>query len=256
MPAVGLDELNTVAALQHRCDRKYILTIDDARDLVLALRSRARVLEIDGVRSFRYESVYFDTPGLDLYLAAARSRPRRHKIRTRTYLDSGDCALEVKTRDARGRTVKHRRPHRADRRRTVTDHERAFLAGIVGGDATPGSLSPALVTRFERFTLLIATSSGRVTIDTGLRCALPDGGAAVGPDFVLVETKSDRGTTLIDRLLWSWHHRPAKISKYCVGLAALTPGLPANKWSRVLRRHFPPIAVSFSTGGDSSCKTP
>ena len=42
----------------------------------------------------------------------------------------------------------------------------------------------------------------------------------------------------LDRLLWANGHRPASISKFGTGLAALRPGLPRNKWSRVLRRHF------------------
>jgi hypothetical protein len=28
------------------------------------------------------------------------------------------------------------------------------------------------------------------------------------------------------------------VSKFCVGMAALDPTLPANKWNRILRRHF------------------
>lgn len=42
----------------------------------------------------------------------------------------------------------------------------------------------------------------------------------------------------MDRLLWRQGIRPARISKYCVGLAALDPTLPANRWNRTLRRYF------------------
>jgi hypothetical protein len=28
------------------------------------------------------------------------------------------------------------------------------------------------------------------------------------------------------------------VSTLCVGMAALDPSLPANKWNRILRRHF------------------
>ena len=50
----------------------------------------------DGRRWFRYRSHYFDTPTLSSYLAAAHRRPRRHKVRSRSYLDSGQHFLEVK----------------------------------------------------------------------------------------------------------------------------------------------------------------
>ena len=111
---VTLPVLDAEAALLTRRDRKYIVPLDVAERLLGALEGRCRVLEIDGRRRFRYESVYFDTPGRTSYLAAARRRARRYKVRTRAYLDTGRCVLEVKTRDARGRTVKTQHEHSID----------------------------------------------------------------------------------------------------------------------------------------------
>jgi hypothetical protein len=54
----------------------------------------------------------------------------------------------------------------------------------------------------------------------------------------LVETKSTGAPTVADRLLWSAGERPVTISKFGVGMAALNPHLPANKWNRTLRRYF------------------
>ena len=95
---IGLAELVERAALQTRVDRKYVVPLAAVGALLTALGSRARILEIDGQRSFRYESVYFDTPELTSYLLTARRRRRRFKVRTRTYVDSSECWLEVKTR--------------------------------------------------------------------------------------------------------------------------------------------------------------
>ena len=92
LPPVRLDELDKVAALLTRRDRKYILPIPAAERLVDALEGRCRVLEIDGRRHFRYESVYFDTADHISYLGAARRRTRRFKVRTRSYLDTGRCS--------------------------------------------------------------------------------------------------------------------------------------------------------------------
>ena len=63
------------------------------------------------VASFAYESTYFDDASLSSYLAAAHGRPSRYKVRTRTYVDSGECMLEVKRRSGRGETVKERVPY-------------------------------------------------------------------------------------------------------------------------------------------------
>ena len=38
--------------------------------------------------------------------------------------------------------------------------------------------------------------------------------------------------------------RPASVSKYCVGVAALHPELPSNPWHQTLRRYFEPRAVA------------
>lgn len=234
--AVGLAELDAQAALQTRTDRKYVVPAAVAAALVGELAGRARVLEIDGERAFRYESVYFDTPDLALFADAARGRPRRAKVRTRLYVDSGLCMLEVKTRDARGRTVKHRRPHPASDRGGLTPDALAFVAGFDGVAELREHLAPALTTRFSRATLLLV--DGRATLDAGLRMAGPRGQETGLVGDVLVETKSAGRPTAVDRLLWAAHHRPVRVSKYGAGLASLRPDLPANRWHRVVREHL------------------
>ena len=95
-------------------DRKYLVPLERAQELVGGLTFEARVLDIDGRRRFSYASTYFDTPGLEAFMLTARKRRRRFKVRTRTYLDSGLCFLEVKTRGARGTTVKRRMGYHPD----------------------------------------------------------------------------------------------------------------------------------------------
>ncbi len=87
LPAVTLAELETEYALLTRVDRKYIVSPAVWAD-VMAEVEGLRALEIEGVRSFGYESVYFDTPELDSYRDAARRRPARYKVRTREYLEA------------------------------------------------------------------------------------------------------------------------------------------------------------------------
>ena len=64
---VTLDELNAVAALQTRVDRKYVLTPSGVDSLLERLDHDVRVLDVDSRRRFAYESVYFDTPELGSY---------------------------------------------------------------------------------------------------------------------------------------------------------------------------------------------
>lgn len=242
---VGLAELVETAALLTRVDRKYVVRRSNLDKVLGALRAQvpdARVLEEDGARAFAYESVYFDTPDLASYLAASRKRRRRFKVRTRAYLDSGDCYLEVKTRGGRSTTVKDRLGYDIAARDTLTTEGRRYADEVLGeagiGAIAGQELDPVLATRYERSTMLLPSGS-RATIDLDLEWELDGGDLLRLPDLAIVESKSGTTPSELDRLLWRSGTRPVGISKYSVGLAALRPELPANKWSRVLRRHFP-----------------
>jgi hypothetical protein len=234
---LSLQEVLVLADLQTRTDRKYLVDPEVFARLIDELGAGLGVLEIDGVRAFRYESVYFDTPTLDSYLSAAYGRRRRFKVRTRSYLDSGDCMLEVKTRSGRGETVKTRMPYDIGRRSSL---DAAALQFVRTHAALPAGarLAPALTTAYARSTFVDLATGTRLTCDAGLECSSPAGAAVSLPDQLLVETKSTGGPTAADRFLWRAGARPVAVSKFCVGMAALDPALPANKWNRILRRHF------------------
>lgn len=234
LPSVGLAELDAQAALLTRRDRKYVVPVPVAVRLLDAVASTARILEIDGRRRFRYESVYFDTPDRTSYLTAARKRPRRFKVRTRAYLDTGRCVLEVKTRDPRGRTVKTQHAHTLDGRTSLAPADRELVAAVPEIGPAGEVLAPVLTTRYTRVTLLLGADGARSTVDTEVTAVAPDGRHAVLEGMVVIETKAAGAPTVVDRLLWSWGHRPVRISKFGTGLAALFPELPSNRWTRAL----------------------
>lgn len=238
LPPIGLADLDGLAALRTRKDRKYLLPAGDLGGLVAASDGAVRVLEIEELRNFRYESVYFDTPDLDCYLAAARRRSRRSKVRTRWYLDTASAFLEVKSRQGRGLTVKRRMPCAASARGRITREGREFLEGMTEVAQFADRLQPTLTTRYRRTTLFDPRSTSRITIDTDVSWARPGGAHLQLDGVVLVETKTAGRPCAFDRLLWGSGSRPVKMSKYGTGLAALDASLPANKWHRVLRDHF------------------
>jgi hypothetical protein len=236
LDSIGLSDLNSTAALQTRKDRKYLVPLQQLEQIIA--QADVSVLEINGLRTFQYESVYFDTEDRVSYLAAAHRRRRRFKVRTRSYVDSTTCLLEVKTRERRGLTIKQRVPHEFEVRRILTGEAREFIARFDDIAPVVDDLQPSLTTRYRRATLLETGSASRITVDTDLECLAPDGSSVTLPDIAVVETKTEGRPCGFDHLLWEGGRRPTKISKYGTGLAALTPGLPANKWNRVLRRHF------------------
>ncbi|MCB1269915.1 MAG: VTC domain-containing protein, partial [Microthrixaceae bacterium] len=99
MAPVDLDSLDGCARLHTRKDRKYIVDAAVLSEALERVEEEVRVLEIHGNRWFTYRSVYFDTPDYEAYHLAARRRPNRYKVRSRTYVDEGTTVLEVKTRD-------------------------------------------------------------------------------------------------------------------------------------------------------------
>jgi hypothetical protein len=238
MAPISLPEVEAIALLQSRFDRKYVLAPELVSELVELIAHRSSVLEIDDLRSFTYRSRYFDTPALDSYRGAAFGRRGRFKVRTRAYEDDGSSVLEVKTRGPRGTTVKVRQPHDPDRTDELTAAGATFVDHHVGADGLHRRLGPALTTTYRRTTLVDATDRSRATIDEALVCTGPDGEDHRLLDRFVVETKSTGAATTLDRLLWARGERPVRISKFGVGMALHDPTLPANRWNRVLRRDF------------------
>ena len=286
LASTGLTELNSAAGLLTRVDRKYLVPLERAQDLVNGLTPDARVLDIDGRRRFSYASTYFDTPGLEAFMLAARKRRRRFKVRTRTYLDTGLCFLEVKTRGARGTTVKRRMGYHPDDAFRLTGPGRAFVAACLASTGVTGpaaareiaaALRPVLATTYERTTLHLPDAEARATIDTALTwqrltpgartraaavtagapqalrparltAAINDGEPVAVADVAVVETKNPATPSPADRALWDAGHRPTRISKYATGMALLRPELPANRWYRTLTHE---LADLFGTDRSS-----
>lgn len=234
---ISLEAANDIAELQTRTDRKYVVDAATLVSLLDVLSPTVRVLTIDGEQSCDYRSTYFDTADLALYRAAAQGRRQRFKVRSRTYGDSGPCFLEVKAKGRRGANVKSRIGYCRSDHRAITSDGYDFVEQITGGSDLTSSLVPVLTTEYTRITLVDPASRTRLTIDRDVRCADSNGETAM-LDGIIVETKSARAPSAADRWLWQHHVRPSKISKFCTGLAAIRPELPANRWHRVIARHW------------------
>ena len=286
LASTTLADLNSAAGLLTRVDRKYLVPLESAQDLVDGLAPHAQVLTIDERRRFSYTSTYFDTPELEAFMLTARKRRRRFKVRTRTYLDSGLCFLEVKIRGARGTTVKRRMGHHPDDASRLTGPGRAFVAACLVSTGATGpaaarevaaALRPVLATTYERTTLHLPDAEARATIDTALTwrrltpgartrtpavtvgapqalrpghlaAAINDGEPVAVADVAVVETKNPATPSPADRALWDAGHRPTRISKYATGMVLLHPELPANRWYRTLTHE---LADLFGTDRSS-----
>ncbi|MFE5027335.1 VTC domain-containing protein [Streptomyces sp. NPDC056656] len=240
---VPLAEVDAVAALQHRMDRKYLIPARSAARLVEELAGTHHVLDIRGRRTTEYRSTYFDTAHLAAWRAHNQGRRRRWKVRTRLYAEDRICRMEVKTKDGRGATVKYAHRIEADaygRLETGTEAaafvDRVLLAA--GVDVTAADLAAAGEARYRRAALADLEAGTRLTLDGLLTCHRDGRTAALDDGYVLVETKGTARCAPADRCLLALGARPVSISKYVIGLALLVPGLPDNNMRRLARTRF------------------
>lgn len=237
----ALAEVDAVAALQHRTDRKYLVPLDRARDLVARLADTHCVLDLAGRRTTSYLSAYFDTEQLGAWRAHVQGRRRRWKVRTRLYAEDGLCRVEVKTKDGRGATVKHALKIPAAAYGHLGAQAAEFVDETLNQAGIPVAakeLAPAAEIRYVRAALADLDRGTRVTLDGALTCHHGDSTVALDSGHVLVETKGGVRPATADRLLLALGGRPVSLSKYVIGQSLLTPGLPDNDVRRLARAHF------------------
>ncbi|WP_306318449.1 MULTISPECIES: polyphosphate polymerase domain-containing protein [unclassified Streptomyces] len=244
---LSLDELNNRAELLARYDNSYLVPVEVFDDFAALLtdprRSEGpfRALSLNGRRWFSYRSTYYDTADLRTYHDHRQGRRLRYKIRERIYQDSGERQFEIKLKNGRGETVKHRRRLDGDEQ-PLDAAQQGFLSGVLGGAygiEAPEGLTPSLVTDYQRATFV--ADGQRITCDAGLVVRDLSDGRTVRSDggLVLVETKTRGHLTEADRMLHRFGVRAAEFTKYCGGFAALRPELGINRWSRSVRKAFP-----------------
>lgn len=235
---VGLQTLVDHAALTERTDRKYIVPVSAARDLVAALAETHHILEIEGRRHTSYQSLYFDTLDLRSVQAHIQRRRRRWKVRSRLYVEDGLCRVEVKTKDNNGATLKVMGTSDPSRFGSLVDADREFVEFHLADhvDADVSALRPAAEIDYTRSTLTDLHAGTRVTIDWNLAARTNMGAAWLDPGHVLVETKGSATFSHADQALSELRARPQRFSKYVAAASTTTPRIPDNDYRRLLTR--------------------
>ncbi|MBM3432607.1 MAG: polyphosphate polymerase domain-containing protein [Bacteroidetes bacterium] len=229
---IGLEETNAQAQLLRRVDTKYVIRPDQLEPILLSWVPTHRILEINGRKIFHYHSVYYDTPGLDLYHAHHAGAATRVKFRLREYADSDLSYYEIKLRSNSGVTDKQRQRIRAKEQipeflqTAVQENPRHLKQGV---------MQETLSVDYDRITLVAKEGGERVTIDLHLRYRVADREKDYS-DRVIIEVKHGRGvrTTERDRFR-RMGIRPGSISKYCLGVLSLYPAVKQNRFKLPLR---------------------
>ena len=232
-----LGEMDSVK-LMNRIDTKYLTKVDTlVHVLEDAARHGYRALETEGTKVCPYDTLYYDTPGLQMFLDHHNRRLVRQKVRTRTYVDSGQTFLEIKRKNNHGRTKKKRTQIPPADFRDFRS-EAAAEALLEKYSSLPAdSLSPALETLFRRITLVNPARTERLTIDTGLRFRNARNGREVSlQDAVIIELKQDgRTASEMKGILLDHRVKPMRLSKYCIGTTLTDASVKGNRFKQKVR---------------------
>ncbi len=245
---VSLEELERRAQVLTRFNKKYILPLQKIATILASLEQRFDILEINGNRHFSYETFYFDDDNASSYYDHHQGRRKRFKIRTRRYLDSKSCYLEVKLKYKRGCTVKRRMAYPAKFYGTLNQSAISFIKAqhlSLYGEEFDAVLTPSINMYFSRVTLIGKQGGERLTLDSDIRFC--DGGKVIAlpSDLLILEVKSAAIRGLSHRLLQQHHLHPIKrCSKYCIGMAMSGKVEKKNKFRSALSKfsHLPDIS--------------
>ena len=229
--------------MMNRIDTKYAVPLSALPAILEAAQDGYYAQEINGTRIATYDTMYYDTDSLDMYIRHHDRQLVRQKIRVRQYVESDLTFLEIKRKNNKGRTKKKRIsvPGFGITGDTFGDskRERWSVEDFIAAKSRYhwSELSPHLSTRFHRITLVNKAKTERLTIDMDLVWEnIVSGESKTFPELVIIELKRDGNVpSQMTQIMLSQRLKPLKISKYCIGTALTTPGLKRNRFKKKIR---------------------
>lgn len=218
--------------LMNRTDTKYVFPESQLPEFLEQLKDDYRVLDVNGVRMSRYESLYFDTENFDLFHKHQRGKMNRHKVRYRKYVESDLNFFEIKFRSNKGRTIKKRVKQDAIEEKIQNTAE-VFLHKRTSMRSS--DLLPQFWANYSRITLVNNNLPERVTLDLNLQFKKDDAEYDFA-DLVIAEVKQKKLTTSsFWKLMKKYHVRQGSVSKYCLGVIRLNNDIKHNNFKPNLR---------------------
>lgn len=228
---ITLEEMDGVKLL-NRTDTKYLLSKKQFEEVLELLKQNYRVLEVEGKRISSYKTSYLDTKENTFYFEHHQGKINRHKVRFRTYLESGISFLEVKLK-RKGKTKKKR--IEVEKYGQLEKIEKKFLKKWIPQKAS--ELHEILANKFQRITLVNKHQPERLTIDLNLSFSKNKQEKNLN-HHVILELKQQRfnRSSFILKLLKQKGVRPIQLSKYIVGSILFNDTLKYNRFkSRLLK---------------------
>ena len=240
---ISLSQMENVK-LMNRIDTKYVVSKDALPSILEAAQADYYAQEIDGQRIATYDTMYYDTETLDMYIRHHDRQLVRQKIRVRQYVESHLTFLEIKRKNNKGRTKKKRIavPGFDIQADTFGEskRERWSVEDFIAAKSRYAwsELTPHLSTRFHRITLVNKAKTERLTIDLDLVWEnVVTREKKTFENLVIVELKRDGNVpSRMTHIMLDRRIHPLKISKYCIGTALTTPGIKRNRFKTKIRK--------------------
>lgn len=213
--------------LMDRTDTKFVFKESYLSGFLAEMKNDYRILEVNGHRISRYESLYFDTKGFDLYHSHHRGKPSRFKIRFRKYVESELNFFEVKFKNNKGRTIKDRvKQKQIDG--SIRENAEELL--IHKTPLRSENLEAKIWVNYSRITFVNKNSPERVTIDLNLTFKNDEQNKTIH-NLVIAEVKQDKAAaSAFIRLMKKHHIRQGAMSKYCFGVISLFGKIKHNNF--------------------------
>ena len=233
---ISLEEMDSVSLL-NRADTKYVVSIKDLSAFLKSLESSHRILKINNQSVQTYETFYYDTSDMKMYVAHHNKKANRFKIRTRQYIESNLFFLEIKNKSNKGKTVKQRIKLKSN---ALVDSKKA---GVFVSEKSPfrqSELSAVLGNTFQRVTLVDNSLTERLTIDVDLKAweVINSKNNIHLPNIAIIELKRDSNPIAdTHKKLLDLRIKSMGFSKYAIASSMLFSGrIKNNNFKKKHRR--------------------
>jgi len=197
----------------NRTDTKFAFTVEQLLDFLPAIEPFYSVLQINDIRTPRYESLYFDDQQFSFFRDHHNGKTDRFKVRIRKYVESNILFLEIKHK-FKGRTDK-KRITTSDFDLELDDIQKKFLNNHL--DRTD-ELIPTMWNSFQRITLVHKKLNERLTLDFNIEFH-HDNVTRKFDRLIIAELKQEdlNRNSEFYQLMKNHLVRPYRLSKYCLG---------------------------------------
>jgi hypothetical protein len=219
---LSLIDLQNKAPLLEREDKKFVLAMHQINNVLADCLEEYQILKIENDLFFDYKTAYYDTKDLELYQNHHNGKGNRNKIRKRLYVNSGFTFVEIKNKNNKGKTIKHRleSDNIIAAENFITTHSGLSVS----------NLTKTLSLEYSRITLLHKTKLEKVTLDYNL-VFKDDKSTVKYENVVIAEVKTEKPTAIdFCDIMKKNTIREGSLSKYCLGLISLNNQIKHNNF--------------------------